>query len=344
MLNRSLPCLALAALVSLSAGVAVAQEVTLKVHHFLPAGSPAQTVLMEPWAEKVMAESQGRIKVEIYPSMQLGGKPPQLFDQARDGVVDVVWTLPGYTAGRFPIAEVFELPFVAASAEATSQAAQAFADKYLQEEFSQVHVLLVHTPAPGKFHLTERPVTNMEDLQGLKLRTPARTVTEALSALGATPLGMPVPEVAQAMTTGVIDGALLPWEVALPLRLHEIAKYHTEYEGAHGFYTSVFLFAMNKAKYASLPDDLKQVIDANSGQALAAQVGRGWDEAEATARAAAVARGNEITVLPQAEIERWQQATQPVIAAWVKAMDERGLNGQQMLDEARALIAQYSAP
>jgi len=101
---------------------ATAQEVTLKVHHFLPASSFAQTLFIQPWCDRIAKESNNKMKCQIYPSMQLGGSPPQLFEQARDGVADVVWTLPGYTAGRFPSVEVFEMPFMMQSPEATSKA------------------------------------------------------------------------------------------------------------------------------------------------------------------------------------------------------------------------------
>src|SRR3546814_463063 len=197
---------------------------------------------------KVEAESGGRIKIEIYTSMQLGGKPPALYDQVRDGVVDIVWTLPGYTAGRFPITEVFELPFMAASAEATSQAIHEFYLQHAKEEFGDVHPLMVHVHAPGSLHMRGKEVRTLADLNGLKVRAPTRMTNAALEALGATPIGMPVPAVPESLARGVIDGAALPYEVALPLKIHELTTSHTEIGGQHGLYTAVFLFTMNKAR------------------------------------------------------------------------------------------------
>ena len=321
---------------------AQAQEITLRLHHFLPTMSTAHAKFIEPWARKVTQASQGQIKFDIFPSMQLGGKPPQLYDQVRDGVVDIVWTLPGYTPGRFPIVELFELPFIASTAEATSQAMQVFAQKYLQKEFGHIHPLLIHVHAPGVLHTKTKPIGRLQDLAGMKIRAPSRSITDALSALGAVPLGMPVPEVPQALTTGVIDGAVLPWEVTRPLRIHEIAKHHTELDAERGLYTAVFLFAMNKAKYESLPTDLKRIIDNNSGMDLARQVGKVWDESEGPGRAAAEKRGNQILVISGKEIEQWRSATRPVIEAWVKRMNKRGLNGEEMLEEAQILIERYT--
>jgi TRAP-type transport system periplasmic protein len=331
-------------LLPLLAGEVFAQkaEVTLKVHHFLPAASNAQTKLIQPWADKIIAESGGRIAVEVHPSMTLGGRPPQLYDQVRDGVVDVVWTLPGYTAGRFPIVELFELPFMAASAEATTQAVQEFSQTYLKEEFRHVHPLLFHVHAPGLFHMVSKEFKTMDELKGLKVRGPTSATTQALRALGATPVGMPVPEVPQALSTEVLDGALIPWEVARPLRIHELTKYHVQVGTERGIYTSVFLFAMNLNKYNSLPADLKKIIDNNSGMNLAKQMGKAWDDAEHDGRELAKQRGNQFYTLPPDEVKRWEQATRPVVDAWLDNMQKKGHNGKEMLETAEKLINKYS--
>ena len=323
---------------ALAAPASAADTVRLKLHHFLATSSVTHAGFLAPWARKVETESGGRIRIDIYPAMQLGGKPPQLYDQARDGVVDLVWTLPGYTAGRFPLSEVFELPFVAGSAEATSQALTAFHDRHLRAEFADVKVILLHAHAPGSFHMAKRRIRTLEDMKGVKIRAPSRVTLQALKALGATPIGMPVPEVPQMLMTGVIDGALLPFEVTLPLRVHELTRYHTE----TGLYTARFLLAMNKARYDALPADLKAVIDANSGLALARRIGRLWDAAEEPGRQKARARGNEIHRLGGAEIRRWKRVTQPVIDNWIAAANAHGRDGAAMLAEARALIAEYS--
>ena len=330
------------ALALFAGGPAAAQDVTLRVHHFLPPQSTTHARFIEPWAERVETQSDGRIAVEIYPAMQLGGSPPALYDQAREGVVDVVWTLPGYTPARFPMVEVFELPFVAASAEATSQAVQEFYERNLADEFADIHVLMVHVHAPGTFHIRGPEVTSLEDLEGLKVRGPTRVTNAALETLGAVPVGMPVPQVPEALSRGVVDAAVIPWEVALPLRVHELVDTHTEIGGDRGFYTAVFLFAMNKQTYDDLPEDLQAVIDANSGLALAREIGRVWDEAEIRGRDAAVDAGNTIVTLTPDEVERWRDVTQPVTDAWVDEMNAAGVDGQALLDEARSLVAKYA--
>ena len=193
------------------AGPAQAQEVTLKVHFFLPAGSFANKLFITPWCEKIAQDSGNRLKCQIYPSMQLGGTPPQLFEQARDGVADVVWTLPGYTAGRFPSVEAFELPFMMQSPEATSKALWDYVQMHGASEFKDVKPLAFHVHGDGVFHMTAKPVKTMADLRGLKLRAPTRLTNKFIAMLGATPVSMPVPQVGDALSKGVIDGAVVPY-------------------------------------------------------------------------------------------------------------------------------------
>ena len=168
------------------AGARAQATVTLKLHHFLPPVSNGHAKMLVPWIKKVEAELGGKIKIDIFPSMQLGGTPPQLYDQARDGVVDIVWTLPGSTPGRFPTTEVFELPFIGAKLGiVNARAAQEFADTYLKDEVKDVKLLSYWAHDAGLIHAS-RQVTTMEDLKGLKLRNPTRLAGEGLKALGGT--------------------------------------------------------------------------------------------------------------------------------------------------------------
>lgn len=319
-----------------------AAPITLKVHHFLPSTSTTHAQLLEPWAEAVETDSQGRIQVEVYPSMQLGGKAPQLYDQAKDGVVDAVWTLTGYTPGRFPLVEVFELPFVAdPSAEVTSQAIQDFSEQYLTAEFAEVKPLAFHVHAPGSFHMNGTTIASLEDLKGVKVRAPSRISNRTLELLGATPVGMPVPEVPESLSRRVIDGALLPYEVTQALKVHELTDSHTEIVGDRGLYTAVFLFAMNRDTYEALPPDLQAVIDDNSGLALAKRAGQLWDVEEVKGREAAAALNHEFYQISGSELARWQRMAEPVITEWAATATEAGADAELLLSEMRRLVAEY---
>lgn len=319
-----------------------AQEVTLRLHHFLPAVSNVHRHFLQPWAQKVQQESQGRLRIQIFPAMQLGGAPPQLFDQARDGVADIVWTLPGNTPGRFPRIEVFELPFVAdRRAAPNAKAVWEFYQTHLRDEFREVHPITVWAHDGGSIH-SKREVMRLEDLRGLKLRFPTRQAGEALRALGAAPIGLPVPQVPEAISQGVIDGAVVPWEVVPSIRLAELVRHHTEIPGSPTFYTTTFILAMNPARYQGLPAELRQVLDANSGMAAAEMAAKVWDEQGPVVRQqVAGRRDNRIVTLPVAERERWQIACRPVIDAWLAAMRERNIDGAGLLADARGLIAKH---
>jgi TRAP-type C4-dicarboxylate transport system substrate-binding protein len=322
---------------------AQAPEVSLRLHHFLPSSTTGQVRFLAPWAQKVAHESNGRIKIDIYPAMTLGGTAPQLFDQARDGIVDLVWTLPGYTPGRFPISETFELPFVASRKALTnSRALSEFAEAHMADEFREVHPICFWTHDHGLIH-ANRPVRTVQDLEGLKLRFPTRLAGEALRALGASPIGMPVPQVPESLSQRVIDGAVLPWEVVPSIRVHELVRNHTDIPGSPTLYTATFVLAMNKARYNSLPADLKQVIDANSGEAASSLAGKVWDEQGVTVAEQVRSRGNTLITLTEEEAANWRKLTEPVIARWLKSAAERGLNGTKLLESARAAIAKYES-
>ncbi len=323
---------------------AQAQETTLRLHHFLPPVANVHRHFLMPWAQKIQAESEGKLRVQIFPSMQLGGAPPQLFDQARDGVVDIVWTLPGNTPGRFPRVEVFELPFVAdARARPNALACQEFAQTHLREEFADVHPIVVWAHDGGVIH-ANKPVNRLEDMRGLKLRFPTRQAGEALRALGAAPIGLPIPQVPEALSQRVIDGAVVPWEVVPSIRLQELVTNHTEILGTPTFYTASFILAMNKAKYAAMPAELRTVLDANSGMAAAEMAAKVWDEQGPLVRAQVERRRqNTIVQLPDAEKQRWVEATRPVINTWIAGSRERGFDGAALLADARGLIAKHGA-
>ena len=298
--------------------------------------------LLVPWCDSIAKDSGNRLKCQIYPAMQLGGAPPQLIDQAKDGVADIVWTLPGYTAGRFPLMEVFELPFMSASAEATSQAAWEYFDKHARKEFPGIHMLVVNVHDNGFVHARERQVKTMADFKGLKVRAPTRQTNKLLGALGATPVAMPLPALADALSKGVVDGYLLPWEVIPSIKAHELTKYHSETDPkARALYTAVFTLAMNQAKYDSLPPDLRKVIDANSGAAAAKAFGRQWDASAPPARKMAVDRGNTFYVIPASELANWEKATANLDDDWVKDVTAKGNDGKMLLQTARDLIRKY---
>jgi TRAP-type transport system periplasmic protein len=251
----------------------------------------------------------------------------------------------GYTPGRFVKTEVFEIPFIAPSgpgaAEATSRAAWEYVQAHAADEFKDVKLLAIHTHGPGLFH-TKRPVTGLESLQGMKIRGGTRIVNNMLVKLGATPVGMPVPAVTEALSKGVLDGTTIPWEVGPALKVTELVKNHTTFAGNRGLYNMAFAFSMNKAAYDKLPADLKKVIDNNSGLETSAMFGRAMDRGDVLGREVAVKAGNNIVALDAAETQRWLRTASAVESDWVNEVKAKNIDGAKLVAEARALIAKHS--
>jgi len=318
------------------------QAVTLKFHTFMAPMSNVWLTMHKPWMDKVEKDSGGRIKFEGYPAMQLGGTPVQLYDQARDGVVDIVWTLPGNNAGRFPRIEVFELPFIMNNAEATSKAYWEYFQTQCPDEFKETHVIALHVHGPGMFHSATKQIKSVADLKGMKVRGPTRQVTKMLGSVGATPVGMPLPQIPDALSKGTIDACVIPWEVVPSVKVHELTKFHSEFDNTGGaLYTTTFVMAMNQAKYDSLAPDLKKVIDANSGLATSGWLGKTQQGNDAIGRKAAVDRGNTIYQFSAAERAEFMKLSGQIDDEWVADMDKRGFKGAALLDSAKALIAKH---
>lgn len=332
-----------AAVLAISTG-AQAQEVVLKVAHFLPSTSNAQVRIIQPWCDKVAKESNNRMVCQIYPAMQLGGTPAQLFDQAKDGVADIVWTVPTYAAGRFTKSEVFELPWIATYAESGSKALWDYAHKFAMDEYKGVRPLFMHIHDGTLFHFVDKKPQTLEDIKGLKIRAATRMNSKMIEALGATPVQMPLPAVPDALAKGVVDGASVPWEGVPAIKLAEIAHYHLDVPlGSPRISNTIFLFGMNQAKYDSLPADLKKVIDDNSGLETSGWAGRvGFDEIVDEFKGLAKANGNTFYYMPEAEYKRWVAATSDVNKGWVKSVDDKGGKGAELLSVARNLVKQYS--
>ena len=337
--------LSVAALAALALSAPLrAQEVTLKLHTFVPPVSNPPKSFLIPWSERIAKASNGRLKIQGYWSMQLGGKAPQLLDQARDGVVDIVWTLPGFTPGRMPRLEAFELPFVHKDPLSSTLALQDYEEKYLLDtDLKDYHPLLLHVHA-GFLFQTKEPIRTMADLKGKKIRAASRTGVWLLEALGATGVGLPLPEIPAALSKGVIDGVLLPYEIAPAVKTPDLVSNFSELAGPQPrLGTNVFTLLMNKESYARLPPDLKKVIDENSGRNIAKWAGENWAAIEIPGKKIAMSKPkNKFYMIPLAEVEKMKKAAQPVFGRWYAEMKKIGVDGPKLVADARALIDKYS--
>jgi TRAP-type C4-dicarboxylate transport system substrate-binding protein len=322
--------------------IARAAPITLRLHHFVPAQSNQQKYWFEPWAKTLDQATGGQLKVEIYPSMQLGGRQPQLYDQARDGVVDIVWTVGGTTPGRFARLEVFELPFLSNQIGArTAPAVWEFYETFARDELKDVKPLAVWAFGGGVLFTKDVVLKRPEDCKGLKLRASNRQTNDAFALMGAQPLSIPPPGVPEALAKGVVDGVVFPYDAVIPFKLDELTNRVSEFGGNRTFYTGVLLFVMNKAKYDGLAPDLKKAIDDTTGAVMSRDLGKKWDEWDQIGRAAVVKRNTPIHRIEGADLEAWKKATEPMRTQWVETRNKAGDDGAALLKAAEQLIVKY---
>ncbi|MBN8487922.1 MAG: TRAP transporter substrate-binding protein [Burkholderiales bacterium] len=322
---------------------AQAQVTTIKFSHFLAPNSNFHKNVAEPWCANIEKDSGGKLKCQIYPALQLGGTPPQLADQVKNGVADVVWTSPSYSTGRFPRTEALELPFsLPPGGLAGSKAMWEYYQKHGQEDFKDFKVLAIFSASNVVMSTASKPILTVDGFKGVKLRSPSRFSSLFLTALGGTPVNMPIAQVTESVSKGVIDGAMAPWEVLPATKIDEVTKYHMEGQpNQPGFTQTPMAVLMNKAKFESLPADLKAVIDKHSGTALVELTGKVWDSGNDEARKKMTAQGNKVLVIKDADYAAMKSAAASVEADWIKQASAKGLDGKKLAAEVHAIGARH---
>lgn len=319
-----------------------APEFKFTLHHFLGPQAPAHSAMLAPWAEKVKEATNGRVEIELFPSMSLGGAPPQLFRQAVDGVADIIWTVNGYTPGLFPRTEVFELPGVfTGNIEAVNLAMSDLFEEHLAAEYKGVKVLWLHTHGGNALHMKDKRVTAPEDLKGLSLRSPGPSSNAVIEALGATPVSMPVPDLPQSLATNHVQGAMIPWEIIPALQLQQSTDLQIEGPNHQRFSGTTYQVSMNQDAWASLPEDLQKIMQETLGEAHLRELAKVWRGVDDFGIAQAVKDGNEHVILTDEQYAAFQAALAPVDAAWIKDKSS-SFDAQALYDAAKAAIAAHS--
>jgi TRAP-type transport system periplasmic protein len=320
----------LAAVLAGAALPVLAQE--LRLSTFVPAVHVIYREILMPWAEEVSKATGGQVKVTLYPSMQLGGKPPELFRQTADGVTDLTFTLPGYTSAAFPRVGIIELPGLKEDGFKATDMMWDLLDPYLLPEFQGTKVIaLWGAEDAGLMTRNAKAFRTLDDLKGLRMRAPSAAQARQVQYIGAVPIAAPVTEVYPGLERGTMDGALVPFTTILDFRLGEVAKGYTVTGPVFG--RSVFLIAMNQKKYDSLPASARQAIDRLSGRELSRKAtGVYIKRAE---QALASVRGKaDVVEFSKAEQDRVTRQLRPIIDEWVKEMEGKGVPAREMLKKA----------
>lgn len=315
-----------------------AKKLSLKYAHFMPAGSWQNQTLFKDWAAAVANESEGALGITVFPAQTLG-KAPAGYDNAKNGITDIAWTVQGYTANRFPLSQIVELPGLFETAEVGSCAFQKLYDSgSLDKEYEETHVLYVHTHGLGHLSTKNKAVTTLAELKGLKIRRPTAVIGKLLSELGAEPVGMPAPRIYESVQHGTIDGFMLPWEAVSGFRADEVTTHHTEF----GFYSLAFVATMHKKTYENLSTDLKKIIDNNSGMKWALIAGRGYDKGDADALPK-IKKSGTIQQIDPTEKSKWVEAGQRATKTYLAELDAKGLPGTETYNKVKSYVSECKA-
>ncbi len=293
----------------------------LKFAFFLPP-KHSQMGLVKEWVKKI-SDGTG-LKITILQQ----GKPKDQYDNIASGVVDFGLVIPSYTSGKFPLTSAIELPFLVEDAEKASGVLWETYEKYLKDEYKDVKMLWMFVHGPGQMHTTKKPIKKLEDLKGLKIRTPGRVMAGALKKLGCVPVTMPVPQVYNALDRGTIDGVTLPWEVMRAFKFYDVLKYHTEVR----LYTLAFFIAMNKKTWDSLSPDAKKVIESSMGMEMSRRAGKVFMLADAPGKKASLKHNGTLIPFPDKERERWINAVKGSKTEWISEMKGKGLPGDKVIN------------
>ncbi|WP_417228043.1 TRAP transporter substrate-binding protein [Amphritea sp.] len=315
-----------------SVSSAIAADYNLRFAHPWPGGSDIHKGLAA-WSDSLTEASDGRIKVEFYPAQTLA-KAAKAYDAVVNQVADMTATVQGYSANRYPLTQVIELPGMVASGSQGSCILQTlYDDGDIAAEYDDTHVLFVWTNGAGHLHMNGKKVLKPEDIAGLRIRRPTTVVGQLLQDLGAKPVGMPAPDAYTALQRGVIDGVAISWDGAKVFRLNDVVDSHTELN----LYSLSFVVTMNKDVYQRLPEDLQRVIDDHSGQKWSQYMAKIFDRVDHESRIDAKAMGDEVIEFDTAIQQAWRPALVKATDNYLDELESKDLPARAVYAKAKEL-------
>ncbi len=308
------------------------KKVRLSYSIFFPP-SHAQCKAGEAWAKEIEKRSNGQVEITVYPGGTLT-KAPQVYDGVVNGISDIGMSCFAYTRGRFPLLEGLDLPVGYPDGKTATKIATAITKEFNPKEVQDTKVLYIHAHGPGVLHTKKRPVQQLADLKGLKIRSTGLSA-KIVKTLGALPVAMPQGDTYEALQKGTVDGTIGPIEVLKGWKQGEVIKYSTDLPGI-GYTTSMFVI-MNKNKWQALPDNLKKIFEDVSSEWVAVQ-GQAWDDADAAGRAYTLEKGNKIYALSEAESAKWKAKVKPILDDYIKKTTSKGLPGDKVVARINEML------
>lgn len=319
-----------------SATTTAQDRIELKLSHYLPPTHGLQVDFTEPWARELERRTNGKVVVKLFPGNSSLGNAANQLDQVKAGVTDIALGLSGIPRGRLPRTTIVDLPFMTESADAASKALWAIYPKYLADEYKGLKVLALFAHNPGLIVTRDKKVASLADLKGLRIRAPSVETQALLTAVGASPVGMPPGQVYENMEKGVIDGVMFPYDGIKGFKVDELSKFVFDAD----LYSTSFYFAMNQKKYDALPADVRRAIDEISGDVLVAKFGGWWDKWDKAGMDAVKARNVTVTEASAKEKEAYRKQLAPVIDQQLAELEKAGVtNARQIYDDLKKQIA-----
>lgn len=316
-----------------------AETTELKMAHFMSPMHIQHQQSFLPFAKKVEELTGGRIRIRIYPSGTLGDAT-QLADSVRTGIADIAFFVPSYTAGRFPRTSALDLPFLFDTAQHTTRVFYDLFDRYLAEDYKEFKVLWLYSCDAGQFFSVEKPISTLEDLGGMKIRTHSAPMSQALKLLGANPVGMPLSELHAALAKKIVDGTLGPTSAIYDFKLEPLVRHSARLN----VYTAPMVVVMNRAKFESLPADARAAIEQASGKEWGLRAAKLYDDLDAETVRRMTASGNiRIVTLPEAEIRKHRERVKVMEAEWIERALQKGLPAREIMDALHRSAAENRA-
>jgi TRAP-type transport system periplasmic protein len=314
------------------------KPVELKFSHWVPPTHPMHAAAVA-WANSIEQDSNGTIKVRIFPAQQLG-KAFDHYNMARDGIADIAHVNPGYEPGRFPIVGAVELPFIFSNAKDGSAALDTWYRRYAEREMKDVRYCLAFAHDPGTLHFTKKKVMAPTEMAGLKVRPPNAVIANWMTHLGATNVQASAPEMRDVLERGVADAGGSPWGSVLLFGVDKVTKYHIDAP----LYVSEQVWVLNKAKYASLSPAQKQVIDRHCTSEWALKIATPWAEFESAGRDKIKAMpGHDVYPLTADALAAWRKSAEPVTTTWQAAVRNANADPAALLDDLHKTLVAYQS-
>jgi len=309
-------------------------QVKLNYSVFFPAPHK-NAVLATEWAKEIEKRTAGKVQITVFPGGTLT-PADKCYDGVVKGISDIGFSVLAYTRGKFPLTEVSDLPLGIKSGLVASKAFNDYYKKFKPKELDEVKIMYLHGHGPGILH-TKKGVTKLEDLKGMKIRCTGMAA-KIVTALGGVPVAMPMGETYDALSRGVVDGSMAPYEALQGWKWGEVVRFTTENFGSS--YSTGMFVVMNKDKWNSLPPDIQKIIEQVNQEYIEKQ-GKLWDEIDKAGRDATIKLGNQIVPLSQDEDWKWQKAVKPLLDEYQKNMKDKGLPGEEVLSFYLQTIYKY---